>query len=243
MRQATLSILGLYRYDPTLFDNFQIPEALDKELLVDNLLAECAELEVLYPDFDFLKFIIGKWSAKCLPVWNKLYKTTVLEYDPIENYNRIEEWEETGTENTMETGTDTTIDTGKETGSGSGSSSGTGNSKTTNAGTSTVSNIAFNTDVFKDNSKQTDNGTSTTENTSSSEMSTSFENNTNKSSTLTRNMERGGDNNVKHTGRIHGNIGVTTSQQMIQSEREVALFNIYDVIITDFKAKFCIGVY
>ena len=28
MRQATLSILGLYRYDPTLFDNFQIPEAL-----------------------------------------------------------------------------------------------------------------------------------------------------------------------------------------------------------------------
>lgn len=133
MRQATLSILGLYRYDPTLFDNFQIPEALDKELLVDNLLAECAELEVLYPDLDFLKFIIGRWSAKCLPVWNKLYETTVLKYDPIENYNRIEEWEETGTGSATETGTDTTADTGKETGTGTGSSSGTSNSDTTNA--------------------------------------------------------------------------------------------------------------
>ena len=123
MRPATLSILGLYRYDPTLFDNFQIPGALDKTVLVDNLLLECAELEVLYPDLDFLKFIIGRWSEKSLPVWDKLYKTTVLEYDPIENYNRLEEWEETGTGSATETGTDTTADTGKETGTGTGSSS------------------------------------------------------------------------------------------------------------------------
>ena len=111
MRQATISILGLYRYDSTLFDNFQIPEALDKTVLIDNLLLECAELEVLYPDLDFLKFIIGRWSEKSLPVWDKLYKTTVLEYDPIENYNRIEEWEETGTGSATETGTDTTAGT------------------------------------------------------------------------------------------------------------------------------------
>ena len=64
MRPATLSILGLYRYDPTLFDNFQIPTALDKTVLIDNLLLECAELEVLYPDLDFLKFIIGRWRER-----------------------------------------------------------------------------------------------------------------------------------------------------------------------------------
>ena len=243
MRPATLSILGLYRYDPTLFDNFQIPQALDKSLLIDNLLLECAELEVVYPDLDFLKFIIGRWSEKSLPVWDKLYKTTVLEYDPIENYNRIEEWEETGTGTATETGTDTTSDTGKETGTGTGSSSGTNNSDTTNAGTSTLSNVAFNTDVFKDTSKQTDSNTSKNDTKTTSTMSTSFENNTTKSATQTRNTKRGENNKVKHTGHIHGNIGVTTSQQMIQSEREVALFNIYDVIISDFKAKFCIGVY
>ena len=33
-----------------------------------------------------------------------------------------------------------------------------------------------------------------------------------------------------HTSRIHGNIGVTTSQQMLESELEIAKFNIYDSI-------------
>lgn len=243
MRPATLSILGLYKYDATLFDDFQIPEALDKDLLIDNLLSECAELEVVYADGEFLKFLIGRWSKKCLPVWTKLYNTTVLEYDPIENYNRYEEWEETGKETGTETGTDTTTDTGKETGTGSGSSSGSGTSDTTNSGTSIVSNVAFNSDVFKDATKQTDNANSTSENTSSSQMSTEYQTDTAKSSTLSRDMSSGRDNKLTHSGHIHGNIGVTTSQQMIQSEREVALYNIYDVIIADFKSKFCIGIY
>lgn len=243
MRPATISILGLYRYDNTLFDDFHIPEALDKEVLIDNLLSECAELEVVYADGDFLKYLIGSWSKKSLPVWDKLYNTTVLEYDPIENYNRIEEWEETGKETGTETGTDTTTDTGKETGTGSGNSSGNGTSDTTNAGTSVVANVAFNTDVFKDSTKQTDNANSTSENTSNSQMSTEYQTDTTKSSTLSRDMSTGRDNTIKHSGHIRGNIGVTTSQQMIQAEREVALFNIYDVIISDFKAKFCIGIY
>lgn len=45
------------------------------------------------------------------------------------------------------------------------------------------------------------------------------------------------------TSRIHGNIGVTTSQQMIMQEREVAKFSLYDMMIQDFKDRFCILVY
>lgn len=41
----------------------------------------------------------------------------------------------------------------------------------------------------------------------------------------------------------HGNIGVTTTQQMIQEEREIAEFNIYAFIIDEFKRRFCIMVY
>lgn len=41
----------------------------------------------------------------------------------------------------------------------------------------------------------------------------------------------------------HGNIGVTTTQQMIQAERELVRFNIYDVIIESFKQRFCILIY
>lgn len=40
-----------------------------------------------------------------------------------------------------------------------------------------------------------------------------------------------------------GNIGVTTTQQMIESERELVKFNIYDYIISSFKKRFCILIY
>ena len=41
----------------------------------------------------------------------------------------------------------------------------------------------------------------------------------------------------------HGNIGVTTTQQMIQEERDIADFDLYKIIIEEFKNRFCIMVY
>lgn len=40
-----------------------------------------------------------------------------------------------------------------------------------------------------------------------------------------------------------GNIGVTSTQQLMKEEREVAEFNIYDRISADFRDRFCIQVY
>lgn len=94
MIPATLSILGLYNYDSTIFDNLVTPFE-DNENLIQNILMECAELEILYPDADFMKFAIGAWSQKQLPIWNKLYNTEKLEYNPLENANRTEETNDT----------------------------------------------------------------------------------------------------------------------------------------------------
>ena len=94
MIPATLSILGLYRYDNSIFDNLVTPFE-DNENLIQNILMECAELEILYPDADFMKFAIGAWSQKQLPIWNKLYNTEKLEYNPLENANRTEETNDT----------------------------------------------------------------------------------------------------------------------------------------------------
>lgn len=44
-------------------------------------------------------------------------------------------------------------------------------------------------------------------------------------------------------GRAYGNIGVTTTQQMIEAQREVVLFNMIDTIVNDFKKRFCLMVY
>lgn len=58
--------------------------------------------------------------------------------------------------------------------------------------------------------------------------------------------EDGGDHgsheDSEHVRRT-GNIGVTMTQDMIQRERDIALFSWYDYIITDFKRQFCLLVY
>ena len=110
-RAVNLSPLGLYQWDQTIFDLMQIPSALDKPTLIDNLLAETAELEVLYSNPVVFKNLVGVWSAKQLDIWNRLYATTQYEYNPIENYNRYETGSEGGTGSTTHSGTDTTADT------------------------------------------------------------------------------------------------------------------------------------
>lgn len=46
-----------------------------------------------------------------------------------------------------------------------------------------------------------------------------------------------------HDGRIHGNIGVTTSQQMLEEELKIAGWNLYEHIATVFIQELCIMVY
>lgn len=45
------------------------------------------------------------------------------------------------------------------------------------------------------------------------------------------------------TENVHGNIGVTSSMQLLQQQRELALFKWYDVIADDYINKFCIQIY
>ena len=47
-----------------------------------------------------------------------------------------------------------------------------------------------------------------------------------------------------HSGRVHGNIGVTMAQQMIQSELDLRAVNdMVQIIVNEFKKRFCIMVY
>jgi hypothetical protein len=85
--RATMTILGLYQYDKTLFDGITLPGTLNKETLVGNLVSELEGLEVLYPSAPIMKTFIGVWSAKMQGVWKKRYDTTVLEYDILRNYD------------------------------------------------------------------------------------------------------------------------------------------------------------
>lgn len=166
-----ITIWSLYHYEPTLFDGLTLPAGIDFEILRDNIVLKCGEFGALYPDPDFLKQCITLWGKTNYLVWEKLYKTTQLDYDPISNYDRIEDTERTATGNAVN----------KET--------------------------SFNSYKLQDTSGSTSDG------------------------------------NEKVHSVIKGNIGTMTAQQMIQEEREVDRFNIYDEIANDFKLHFCIETY
>ena len=91
MSVSTMSVLALYNYDNTLFENLIIPNGVDQETLINNLLMECAELEILYSDCKFMKNAIRYWSNKQLETWNSLYETFKSEYNPIWNVDAHEE--------------------------------------------------------------------------------------------------------------------------------------------------------
>ena len=63
------------------------------------------------------------------------------------------------------------------------------------------------------------------------------------SGTSSSNTKEVTDGTNEHDGRIHGNIGVTTSQQMLLSELDLGYWNIYEKITDIFLTEFVIPVY
>lgn len=225
--RATLSILGLYQREPTLFDELELPGSMNKDVLIDNILYEAAPLEAYYPDPNFMKFMIGRWSFMNQSVWQKLYDTTVLEYNPIFNYDRTEEWSENEQMLDKRTLSGTERETSTDNSSGEIRSSGTVQSELNVSG--------YNESSYVPREQTIETPDTLTSNTSETDKIVSIDKND------TENMDRKRDN--IRTGRAFGNIGVTTTQQMIQQERETVLFNMYKVITDSFIERFCLMIY
>lgn len=195
MGMPFLSIVTLTNYDDSLWDGLVVPSyeeykdglftehSLDKSLLINNICMECSDLQLIYPDWDYMQGLIAMWSATELPVWTKLYKTTMFEYNPLWNV-------------------DADI-----TESSSGSNSGT------TGGSNTESVAGYNSSTMVAHTKDDTSGSSS------------------------------GSWSETHTTRRTGNIGVTSSQELLERERSVAQFNIYKYIVDSFKKRFCILVY
>lgn len=225
--RASLSILGLYQREPTLFDELELPGSMNKDVLIDNILYEAASLEAYYPDPNFMKFMIGRWSFMNQSVWQKLYDTTVLDYNPIYNYDRTEEWSENEQMLDKRTLTGTERETSTDNSSGEIRSSGTVQSELNVSG--------YNESSYVPREQTIETPDTLTSNTSETDRIVSIDKND------TENMDRKRDN--IRTGRAFGNIGVTTTQQMIQQERETVLFNMYKVITDSFIERFCLMIY
>lgn len=233
---ALLTIMGLYNYDNTIFDNLMLPDGVDKPTLIDNIVLETAELECIYPTPVFLKTAIGLWSNVQFLTWDRVYSAMNLDYNPIENYDRQE----------TETTTGTRAHSGKDTTTRSGTVSETGSTTASTQGTASESGTTTNKIAGFDSTTLVDHDSSTGSNTrqaSDSSTGSSTRSGTDSSTQELTHGEQIADSGSR-TSRIHGNIGVTTSQQMLQSELDLAPnLNIYQYITADFRKRFCVEVY
>ena len=210
LSSAKLSILGIEKYlnygNDTLFD-FDVPQGIDIETLKNNIILKAADFECLYPDADFLKQAVKLWSKKYYRTFSKWMAALNLEYSPIENYDRTEEW------------TDQRADIGKIL------SSDTTNTTNHNTSTSSTDKSAYNSDAYSPVDK----------------VSNGADGLINSLGNSTSETEQNSD--TRRVGRAHGNIGVTTSQQMLQSELDIVAWNIYEHITDLFLQEFCLMVY
>ena len=95
--KQTIPLYSFYRWDDTLFELLDVPEGVDKDKLIDNILLEAGERSVIYSDPEFLKAAIGIWSNTYQATFERWANALAIEYDPLENYDRREEWTDDST--------------------------------------------------------------------------------------------------------------------------------------------------
>ena len=237
--RATMDLIAAYNYDNTILDLLVLPEAIDRQTFVDNLLMETAEREIIYTNLPFLKQAIGSWSNKNLSVWNELYDTTQYDYNPIwnkdgtiteletrdlkgtnfhtDNLDRVDALEDKETRNYQDKETRDLDSNSLE--------SVYGYNSDTDAPANKVENEDNGTDIMDHT------GTDTVNHTGRQDVDRTYDEKTTDSGT------------VKHERKEQGNIGLTSTQDLISQQRELVKFNLMDYIINDFSNKFCLGIY
>lgn len=226
--KVLLSIVGLYNHDETIFNPMVLPESIDRDTLIDNILMQAGELPLVYPDADLMKRLLLSWSNRKIFQWNRMEAVQELEYNPIENYDRTET--ETITATTTDTGTITDASTSTVITDRDTTDTRTPNTAETKSVTGFNSNNLVSAEKYEQTGTETGAGTEDVRETG------------NGNNTKTLNTSQG--ENRSRQLRNHGNIGITTTQQMMSQELDILdRLDLYQVITDDFIDAFCVGVY
>lgn len=208
-RGELLSVLGLYRYDPTIFDNMAVPYGVDKDDLVAEIIFETAELEVLIPDSDLFKSMVGVWSNLRMKSWNDMMNVlTVRGYDPFINIDRTE------------------TETRDLHGTANNTRSYNEQNENTPDLTTTDQIQSYDSGAWQDRQKRLNAGKETAKHTGSVGDNGS----TSDSGTITR--------------RTVGDSAMYTKQNIIEQEMNIReKYDMYRIIISEFKREFCLLIY
>lgn len=216
MGNSRMTLIGMYNWDSTLFDGITLPETLTRQTLIDTILLRGGEFEAMYPNPDFMKLAIASWSNKWQDTFIRWTNVLSMEYNPLENYDRMEDWTD-NRDRAGEKQEQTAEDTAGETNATTDTSNQTNVSAYDSADTYTPKDEEIGHGDDQSTTASTRNATVTSTDADTEE--------------------------AIHSGRIHGNIGVLTSQKMVIEELELGYWNIYEKITDLFLTELVIPVY
>ena len=231
--RATMSVVGMYNHNEHFFDNLTFTaDAPSRDLIIHTILTECAQLEVLYADANFMKARFLDWSLKYYDQIERFIAAANAQYDPIENYDRYETRSRSGEH------TDTHTERNTSSGSATATQATTERGESTDNTTNSHNVAGYNSATAVLASQDVTSGTGTTAGNTVSNAESAND------TTENKNLTMEGASNDLENAHIHGNIGVTTAQQMINAEIDLLpRINVVNYIVELFKHDFCILVY
>lgn len=230
---AKITLIGMFNYlnnqtpPADLFNGVKVPEAIDRDTLIMNILKEGGEFETLYASPSFMQGMIAHFFNVHNRTFTKWADALALKYEPIENYDRYEDI--------------SIADTRSDSNTVHSESCGTNEASSTSGSTDKLnSSLAHDVSAYDSNALQPDTKDTTV---STDTVSATGSTNGTQSQTDDSTSTTSGKSDRKHTAHIHGNIGVTTSQQMLQSELDISEWNIYSHITDLFIEELTVPVY
>ena len=233
---SRITLWGFYQFtDKRLFENIALPQMYDKQRLIDLIMMECGDLYTYYQQPDFLKLQIENFFARKQDDFARMYNALYSQYDPLENYDRKEDWtdnfEEDGQRDASSNATAGLNESVQ--GTATDETSDESSSSSLSKGSAMDSNTLVTDTGGESSSTASSNATTTNE---SSREQTSEDHRTD---AITDHKQ----NEAVHTGRVHGNIGVTTSMQLIESELKLREYDLYERIVKLFEKNIIVQVY
>ena len=217
----------MVKYQPTILQKLDLPDGMSEETMGDYIYMYAGENEVRYSDPDILERLVHTWFISRKTDFQYMWDALHAEYNPIENYDRHDDFTE---EIDSTTNRESNVKTTQE-----GESTTEDNSTTTPGKVTEEQVSAFDSSSYQPSRKSAESGTESSEGSSHG---------TNNSTTTGEGTEQSAlDQTKTNSGRSHGNIGVTTNQQMIESELQLRRFNLYKTIALEFEDEFTIPVY
>ena len=83
---SKMTLIGLNDYsEGTIWNDIELPEGVDKDILISEILREAAEFPLLYPDENYMKYQIKNFFKKWLHNFTKWWEVYNTAYNPLYN--------------------------------------------------------------------------------------------------------------------------------------------------------------